>query len=80
MEERKMKRSIYCTLSILSAWREGRIKVTEDRDDIEMHKYSVNTLMTIIENNLLEGVHEPTQLIKKEGENGYEIFRTISRV
>lgn len=75
MEER-MKKSIYCSLSLLEAWREGRIVVTMDRDNAQEHQYSIDTLMSVIECNLLEGIYEPTKIIKR-GSGKYEILITI---
>lgn len=76
MEER-MKKSIYCSLSLLEAWREGRIQISIDKNDAKNHLYSINTIMNILENNLLEGVHEPTDLIVKKGRNLYEVSKSI---
>ncbi len=77
--EHRMKGALCSCLSILQAWKNGRITVTKDKDDALNHQYSINTLMSVIECNLLEGIYEPTEIIKR-GSGKYEILITISRV
>ena len=74
--EQRLEASIHNNLSILRAWADGRIKVTTGGDDIINSTYSLNTIINIMENNALEGITPPTQIIEK-GEHRYEIFITI---
>lgn len=76
MKQREMQRAIFSCLSILDAWKKGRIRISIDKDNAQEHQYSLTTIMNVLENNLLEGVHEPTQLIKK-GRDSYEIFESV---
>ena len=77
--EKRMEKSIKKNLSILRAWSEGRIKVTTGCDDMANSTYNLNTLMNIIENNALEGITPPTEIIQK-GDRNYEILITIPEV
>lgn len=77
--EKRMEKSIKKNLSILRAWSEGRIKVTTGCDDMANSTYNLNTLMNIIENNALEGITPPTEIIQK-GDRNYEILITIPTV
>lgn len=74
--EERIESSIRNNLSILRAWAEGRIRVTTGSDDMLNSTYNLNTLMNILENNALEGITPPTQIIEK-GEHRYEILITI---
>ena len=77
--EERIESSIRNNLSIFRAWSEGRIKVTNGSDDMANSTYNIKTLMNIMENNLLEGITPPTQIIEK-GERNYEILITVPRV
>lgn len=77
--EERIEASVRNNLSILRAWAEGRIKVTTDCDDMLNSTYNLNTLINILENNLLEGITPPTEIIEK-GEHKYEILITIPTV
>lgn len=79
MNKNRLETSVYNNLSILRAWADGRIKVTTEYDDISNSIYSINTIMNVIENNALEGITPPTQLIEK-GEHKYEILITIPEI
>lgn len=74
--EKRMEKSIKKNLSILRAWSEGRIKVTTGCDDMANSTYNLNTIINILENNALEGIAPPTELIKK-GDRKYEVSVTI---
>lgn len=78
-KDERMEKSIKNNLSILRAWSEGRIKVTTGCDDMANSTYNLNTLMNIIENNALEGITPPTEIIQK-GDRNYEILITIPEV
>ena len=78
-KEERIEASIRNNLSILRAWSEGRIKITNGSDDMANSTYNINTLMNIMENNLLEGITPPTEIIEK-GERNYEILITVPRV
>lgn len=77
--EERIEASIRNNLSILRAWSEGRIKVTTEIDDMANSTYNINTIINILENNLLEGITPPTEIIEK-GERNYEILITVPRV
>ena len=77
--EERIEASIRNNLSIFRAWSEGRIKITNGSDDMANSTYNINTLMNIMENNLLEGITPPTEIIEK-GERNYEILITVPRV
>lgn len=77
--EERIEASIRNNLSIFRAWSEGRITVTTGSDDMANSSYNINTLMNIMENNLLEGITPPTEIIEK-GERNYEILITVPRV
>lgn len=74
--EERIEMSVRNNLSILGAWADGKIKITTGSDDILNSTYNLNTLINILENNALEGITPPTQIIEK-GEHRYEIFITI---
>ncbi|MBE5884371.1 MAG: hypothetical protein E7291_08170 [Lachnospiraceae bacterium] len=78
-KDERMEKSIKNNLSILRAWSEGRIKITTGCDDMANNTYNLNTLMNIIENNALEGITPPTEIIQK-GDRNYEILITIPTV
>lgn len=77
--EERIEASIRNNLSIFRAWSEGRIKITNGNDDMANSTYNINTIINILENNLLEGITPPTEIIEK-GERHYEIFITIPNV
>lgn len=77
--EERIEASIRNNLSIFRAWSEGRIKITNGSDDMANSTYNINTLMNIMENNLLEGITPPTEIIEK-GARNYEILITVPRV
>lgn len=77
--EERVEASIRNNLSIFRAWSEGRITITNGNDDMANSTYNINTLMNIMENNLLEGITPPTEIIEK-GERNYEILITVPRV
>lgn len=77
--EERIEASIRNNLSIFRAWSEGRITITNGNDDMANSTYNINTLMNIMENNLLEGITPPTEIIEK-GERNYEILITVPRV
>ncbi len=77
--EERIEASIRNNLSIFRAWSEGRIKITNGSDDMANSTYNINTLMNIMENNLLEGITPPTEIIEK-GERNYEILITVPRI
>lgn len=74
--EERIEASIRNNLSIMRAWSEGRIRVTTEIDDMANSTYSLNTIINILENNLLEGITPPTEIIQK-GERHYEISITV---
>lgn len=74
--EERIEASIRNNLSIMRAWSEGRIKITTGYDDMANSTYSLNTIINILENNLLEGITPPTEIIQK-GERHYEISITV---
>lgn len=78
-KEKRMEKSVRKNLSILRAWSEGRIKVTTGCDDMLNSTYNLNTLINILENNALEGITPPTEVIEK-GDRNYEILITIPTV
>lgn len=77
--EERIEASIRNNLSIFRAWSEGRIRVTTGCDDMANSIYNINTIINILENNLLEGITPPTEIIQK-GERHYEISITVPRV
>lgn len=72
----KLEVSIHNNLAILKAWEEGRIQVTLVTDDMSNSIYSINTIMTILKNNMEEAV-TPVTVLRKKGEHRYEISETI---
>lgn len=76
-QQERTEASIRNNLSILRAWSEGRIRITTGSDDMTNSTYNINTIMNILENNLLEGITPPTEIIEK-GEHKYEIFIAVS--
>lgn len=74
--EERIEASIRNNLSIMRAWSEGRITITTGCDDMANSTYSLNTIINILENNLLEGITPPTEIIEK-GEHRYEISVTV---
>lgn len=74
--EERIEASVRNNLSIMRAWSEGRIKITNGDDDMANSTYSLNTIINILENNLLEGITPPTEIIEK-GEHQYEISVTV---
>ena len=63
----------------MRAWSDGRIKVTTGCDDMVNSTYNLNTIINIMENNMLEGITPPTEIIEK-GERNYEILITVPTV
>lgn len=79
VKDNRTKSSITKILLILRAWRDGKITITQESDDIQNSVYSLNTIISVIERIALEGITPPTELIAK-GEAQYEIFKSISEV
>lgn len=74
--EERIEASVRNNLSIMRAWSEGRITITTGCDDMANSTYNISTIINIMENNLLEGITPPTQIIEK-GERNYEILITV---
>lgn len=77
--EERIEASVRNNLSIMRAWSDGRIKVTTGCDDMVNSTYNLNTIINIMENNMLEGITPPTEIIEK-GERNYEILITVPTV